>query len=76
MNLQKKWLFILFGIVVIGSIFAEKIVIFYFDWIWFANHLVDSVFWTIVLSQWWFGLATGLFFFIFTIMSLAVIFQL
>ena len=50
MNLQKKWLFILFGIVVIGSIFAEKIVKFYFDWIWFANHQVDSVFWTIVLS--------------------------
>ena len=75
MNLQKKWLFILFGIVVVGSIFAEKIVKFYFDWIWFANHQVDSVFWTIVLSQWGFGLATGLFFFIFTCFPLKRIFD-
>ena len=58
MKLQKKWLFILFGIVVIGSMFAEKIVEFYFDWIWFTNHQFDSVFWTIVLSQWGFGLFT------------------
>jgi uncharacterized protein len=75
MNLQKKWLFILFGIIVIGSIFAEKIVKFYFDWIWFANHQVDSVFWTIILSQWGFGLATGLFFFIFTFFPLKRIFD-
>jgi len=75
MNLQKKWLFILFGIVVVGSIFAEKIVKFYFDWIWFSNHQVDSVFWTIVLSQWGFGLATGLFFFIFTCFPLKRIFD-
>ena len=75
MNLQKKWLFILFGIVVVGSIFAEKIVKFYFDWIWFTNHQVDSVFWTIVLSQLGFGLATGLFFFIFTCFPLKRIFD-
>jgi len=75
MNLQKKWLFIFFGIIVIGSIFAEKIVKFYFDWIWFANHQIDSVFWTIILSQWGFGLATGLFFFIFTCFPLKRIFD-
>ena len=75
MNLQKKWLFILFGIVVIGSIFAEKIVKFYFDWIWFTNHQIDSVFWTIILSQWGFGLATGVFFFIFTCFPLKRIFD-
>ena len=56
MNTQRKWLFILLGIVVVGSMFAEKIIKFYFDWIWFANHQVDSVFWTIILSQWGFGL--------------------
>ena len=75
MKLQKKWLFILFGIVVIGSMFAEKIVEFYFDWIWFANHQVDSVFWTIILSQWGFGLATGVFFFIFTCFPLKRMFN-
>ena len=75
MKLQKKWLFILFGIVVIGSMFAEKIVEFYFDWIWFAKHQVDSVFWTIILSQWGFGLATGVFFFIFTCFPLKRMFN-
>ena len=75
MNLQKKWLFILLGIVVIGSMFAEKLVKFYFDWIWFVNHQIDSVFWTIILSQWGFGLATGVFFFIFTCFPLKRIFD-
>ncbi|SVB81254.1 uncharacterized protein METZ01_LOCUS234108, partial [marine metagenome] len=55
MNLQRKWLFILLGIVVVGLMFAEKIIKFYFDWIWFANYQIDSVFWTIILSQWGFG---------------------
>ena len=70
MNLQKKWLFVLLGFVVVGSMFAEKIIKFYFDWIWFANHQFDSIFWTIVLSQWGFGLATGLLFFILTCLPL------
>ena len=66
MNAQKKWLFILFGLVVVGSMFAEKIVGFYFDWIWFSNHQIDSIFWTVALSQWGFGLATGVLFFALT----------
>ena len=66
MNTQRKWLFILLGIVVVGSMFAEKIVTFYIDWIWFTNHQFDSVFWTIVLSQWGFGLDIGLLFFTLT----------
>jgi len=66
MNSQRKWLFFLLGTVVVGSIFAEKIIKFYFDWIWFTSHQINSVFWTIALSQWGFGLATGLFFFILT----------
>ncbi|MDP7557680.1 MAG: UPF0182 family protein [Nitrospinaceae bacterium] len=66
MNTQKKWLFILLGIATVGSMFAEKIIGFYFDWIWFAHHEFDSVFWTIVFSQWGFGLAGGILFFAFT----------
>ena len=52
MNLQKKWLIILAGTVIIGSMFAEKIISFYFDWIWFNSHEIGSVFWTVVFSQW------------------------
>ncbi len=66
MNIQRKWLFILLGIVTVGSMFAEKIIGFYFDWIWFAHHEFDSVFWTIIFSQWGFGLVAGVLFFTFT----------
>ncbi|HJN99900.1 MAG TPA: hypothetical protein QGF86_03450, partial [Nitrospinaceae bacterium] len=66
MNMQRKWLFILLGIVTVGSMFAEKIIGFYFDWIWFAHHEFDSVFWTIIFSQWGFGLVAGVLFFTFT----------
>jgi len=66
MNLKKKWLIILAGIVIIGSMFAEKIISFYFDWIWFKSHEVGSVFWTIVFSQWGFGLGCGVLFFALT----------
>ena len=66
MNTQRKWLFILLGIVTVGSMFAEKIIGFYFNWIWFAHHEFDSVFWTIVFSQWGFGLVAGVLFFTFT----------
>ncbi|MCH8156225.1 MAG: UPF0182 family protein [Nitrospinae bacterium] len=66
MNFPKKWLVILGGIVIVGSMFAEKMVNFYFDWIWFSSHEVGSVFWTIVFSQWGFGLACGLLFFALT----------
>ena len=66
MNIQRKWLFILLGIVTVGSMFAEKIIGFYFDWIWFAHHEFDSVFWTILFSQWGFGLVAGVLFFTFT----------
>ena len=64
--MQRKWLFILLGIVTVGSMFAEKIIGFYFDWIWFAHHEFDSVFWTIIFSQWGFGLVAGVLFFTFT----------
>ena len=64
--MQRKWLFILLGIVTVGSMFAEKIIGFYFDWIWFTHHEFDSVFWTIIFSQWGFGLVAGVLFFTFT----------
>ena len=70
MNLQKKWLIILAGTVIIGSMFAEKIISFYFDWIWFNSHEVGSVFWTVVFSQWGFGLGCGVLFFAFTCVPL------
>jgi uncharacterized membrane protein (UPF0182 family) len=75
MNLQKKWLFILFGLVVVGSMFAEKIVKFYFDWIWFSNHQFDSIFWTVALSQWGFGLSAGILFFALTSFPLKLMYD-
>jgi len=75
MNVQKKWLFILFGLVVVGSMFAEKIVKFYFDWIWFSSHQFDSIFWTVALSQWGFGLVTGILFFALTSFPLKLMYD-
>jgi uncharacterized protein len=62
----KKWLFILAAVVFVGSIFADKILSFYVDWLWFESHGISSVLWTILVSQISFGLLTGILFFLIT----------
>ena len=38
MQALKKWLFIFAAVVFVGSIFADKILSFYVDWLWFESH--------------------------------------
>ncbi len=62
----KKWLFILAAVVFVGSIFADKILSFYVDWLWFESHGISSVLLTVLVSQVGFGLLTGILFFLLT----------
>ncbi len=62
----KKWLFILAALVFAGSLFADKILSFYIDWLWFESHGITSVLWTVVVSRFGFGLLTGVVFFLLT----------
>tara|TARA_B100000446_G_C10345105_1_gene267374 strand:- start:10 stop:156 length:147 start_codon:yes stop_codon:yes gene_type:complete len=43
MEKMKKWLFILAAVVFGGSLFADKILSFYIDWLWFENHGIATV---------------------------------
>ncbi len=62
----KKWLFILAGVVVIGSLFADKILVFYIDLLWFENLGFESVLWTTVGAQLGLGLLMAVLFFVST----------
>ena len=66
MQTIKKWLFILAAVVFAGSLFADKILSFYIDWLWFESHGFTSVLWTVLVSQVGFGLLTGVLFFLLT----------
>jgi uncharacterized membrane protein (UPF0182 family) len=66
METIKKWLFILAAVVFAGSLFADKILSFYIDWLWFESHGFTSVLWTVLVSQVGFGLLTGVLFFLLT----------
>ena len=54
---------ILLATVVIGSMFADKIIEFYIDVQWFEVYKIESVFWTIFLAQFGLGLLFGGLFF-------------
>ena len=66
MEAFKKWLFILAAVIFVGSMFADKILSFYIDLLWFKNHGVASVIWTVLISQLGLGFVIGVLFFIFT----------
>ena len=66
METIKKWLLILAAVIFAGSLFADKILSFYVDWLWFESHSYTSVLWTVVVSQFGFGLLAGLLFFLLT----------
>jgi uncharacterized membrane protein (UPF0182 family) len=59
----KKWLFILAAVVFVGSMFADKILSFYIDWLWFESHEITSVLWTVLISQFGMGFTIAIFFF-------------
>jgi len=58
-NFPKKWLFVLLAVFFIGSIFAEKIVGLYVDFLWFAKHGLSQVLWTVLGAQTGLGVAAG-----------------
>ena len=63
MGSLKKWLFILATVIFIGSMFADKILSFYIDWLWFENHNIADVLWTVLISQLGLGSLAGILFF-------------
>jgi uncharacterized membrane protein (UPF0182 family) len=71
----KKWLFILAGVVVIGSMFADKVLMFYVDLLWFENLGLDSVLWTTVGAQLGLGLLMAALFFVSTYFILRSIYN-
>ncbi|MEE2987145.1 MAG: UPF0182 family protein [Nitrospinota bacterium] len=62
MNKIKKWLIILALIVLIGSIFTDKIIVFYIDLLWFEHLGFQSVLWTIIGSKFGLGILVALVF--------------
>jgi uncharacterized protein len=63
MEALKKWLFILAAVVFVGSMFADKILSFYIDWLWFESHGIVSVLWTVLISQFGMGFTIAILFF-------------
>ncbi|MFT4580092.1 MAG: uncharacterized membrane protein (UPF0182 family) [Nitrospinales bacterium] len=63
MEALKKWLFILAAVVFVGSMFADKVLSFYIDWLWFESHGITSVLWTVLISQFGMGFTIAILFF-------------
>jgi len=63
MEALKKWLFILAAVIFVGSMFADKILSFYIDWLWFESHGIASVLWTVLISQFGMGFVVAIVFF-------------
>lgn len=66
METIKKWLLILAAVVFAGSLFADKILSFYIDWLWFESHGITSVLWTVLVSKFGFGSLISVLFFLVT----------
>ena len=71
----KKLPIILLVTVIVGSIFADKIIEFYIDARWFGIYHIESVFWTVFYAQFGFGLLIGTLFFGLTYGTLISIFR-
>ena len=66
MEALKKWLFILAAVIFVGSMFADKVLSFYIDWLWFEGHGFASVLWSVLISQFGLGFLVGILFFLAT----------
>ena len=75
MKAQKKLLIILGAFVVVTFIFAQKIVGFYVDWLWFETYGFESAFFTVIGAQLVFGLVFGGVFFLVTHLALKMTYQ-
>lgn len=74
MQRSRNWLVILGGTIIVGSMFAEKIVHFYIDLIWFDKYGFQSVYLTILGARIGFGLLVGVLFFGVTFAILKIIY--
>ncbi|MCP5106833.1 MAG: COG1615 family transporter, partial [bacterium] len=59
MKKGQKWIAILAGVVILGSMFADRLVGFYTDWLWFDKYEYKSVLLTILGAQFGLGLLVG-----------------
>ncbi len=75
MSSQRRLLVIVGAIIIIGSMFADQIIAFYIDILWFEVHDVASVLWTILSAQLGLGIFSGGLFFLITYGSLKSIYQ-
>ncbi|NIR57883.1 MAG: hypothetical protein GWM98_29760, partial [Nitrospinaceae bacterium] len=50
----RKWLLVLVAVVFVGSLFGDKLITFYIDWLWFDSLGFVQVLWTLLGAQ--FGL--------------------
>ena len=66
MNPPKKWLVVLLALVLIGAAFAEKIIGFYIDLLWFGKYGLIDVIWTVLKAQFGFAFLLGGIFFVLT----------
>ncbi len=64
MNLSKKWLVLFLIIVFVCMMFADKIIAFYIDLLWFEKYQLLPVIWTILGAQLGLGLGFGVLFFL------------
>ena len=54
------------AIIFVASLFAEKFVGFYVDWLWFGSQGLQSVMWTTMSAQYGVGILSGVIFFLVT----------
>ncbi len=64
MNLSKKWLVLFLIIAFVCMMFADKIIAFYIDLLWFEKYELLPVIWTILGAQLGLGLGFGILFFL------------
>ena len=72
MKSSKKLLVTLGAITILLLVFGEKLVNFYFDWLWFETYGYDAVLFTTLSAQFGFGVFLGGLFFLFTFSILKV----
>ena len=59
MKSSKKLLVTLGAITILLLVFGEKLVNFYFDWLWFETYGYDAVLFTTLSAQFGFGVFLG-----------------
>ena len=66
MNRPRKWLFVLLAVALVFLVFADQLIAFYIDLLWFEKYGFASVIWTLLGAQFGLGLLFGSLFFLIT----------